>query len=79
MKTCTKKKYVSPICFEIVLKHHDKEVFKQLLDALIEEGVHDYKWKSRLENKRLVYLLYIDSCHANNLKYFANLLEDGEI
>lgn len=75
MKTCTKKKYVSPIDFEIVLKHHDKAVFKELLDALIEEGIYDFKWKSYLQGKRLMYSLYIDSCHANNLKYFANLLK----
>jgi len=79
MKDGIKKKYISPIHFEVMLKHHDKEAFKDLLDELIKEGNHHFEWDSKWEDKTLVYCLYIDSCHANNLKYFANQLRDGEV
>lgn len=70
------KEYVPCTHFELTLKNKDKEVFKKVLEWLMESGVHSYQWESTFEDNDYEYILTIQTCWADNLGHIASLLGD---
>ena len=70
------KPFTTPVSFDVSLTHKDKEVFKKVIDWLMEMGVNDFEWEYKWEGSSTEFTLIIHSHWADNLATIASLLGD---
>ena len=72
-----KKEFVSPIGFELILRHRDQDVLLPVIHWLLKNNApHSFQWERIMLEKEDVYELSIQTSWSDNLAEIAYMCGD---